>query len=78
MRQDVKRTVRNKRTKDNLKETLREFVDAVKAGKPEKELTELLRKSYKVLDMSAKKSLMHKNTAARKKSGLAKMVAAKK
>lgn len=78
MRQDEKNTVRNRRTKDNLKEILREFADAVNEGKSEKELSELLRKAYKSIDMAAKKNLIHKNNAARQKSSLAKMISSGK
>lgn len=74
MRQDAKRTVRNNRTRKSVKESVRNFTDAVAEGKPANELTELLRKAYKSLDTAAKKNLIHDKNAARKKSALAKQM----
>lgn len=74
MRQDVKRKVRNTRTKVSMRTSVRAFTDAVKEGKDGKELSTLLSKAFKATDTAAKKNIIHDNTAARKKSRLAKMM----
>lgn len=53
----------------------RKVVDLVKAGKGDEAL-KALQTAYKELDMAAKKYVLHKNAAARKKSSLARQVAA--
>lgn len=74
MRQDAKRRVRNTRTKVTMRNSIREFTDAVKSGKDAKELSTLLSKAFKATDMAAKKNMIHGNNASRKKSRLAKMM----
>ena len=48
--------------------------EAVKAGS-KKEATEGLSKAYKVIDTAAKKKVLQKNTASRRKSMLSRLVA---
>lgn len=52
---------------------MRKVSDLLKEGKTA-EAEKALQKAYKDLDTAAKKSVIHKNTAARKKSSLAKKV----
>lgn len=73
MRQDKKKTARNRIQKDNLKAAIKAVVDAVQ-GKATTGLPEALRKAYQAIDKATKKHLLHKNTAARKKSYLARIV----
>ncbi len=70
LRQDIKRAVRSKKIKTELKVTLkksRQLIDAKKDGTKEKVAT-----SIKLLDKAAQKGIIKKSTAARKKSRLMK------
>ncbi len=74
MKVSRKKQQRNYRMRDKLKNSLKDVVTAVKDGKtPEAE--KAMQSAYKVIDTAAKKNLFHKNTANRKKAGVAKMVA---
>lgn len=55
---------------------MRKLTETVKEGKKEDAIA-MLPQVYKSIDMAAKKNIIHKNTAARKKSLAARMVAAK-
>ena len=55
---------------------MKKMEDLVKAGKKD-EATKMLSETYKAIDMAAKINILHKNTAARKKSSMAKLVATK-
>jgi small subunit ribosomal protein S20 len=71
--------VRNARLlpyKTRLKTIMRQVKDAAKAGKKE-DVIKLLPEAYKIIDTAAKKNLIHKKNAGRKKSSLAKLAAAK-
>ncbi|MCK4275387.1 MAG: 30S ribosomal protein S20 [Phycisphaerae bacterium] len=70
IRQNIKRRARNRWRKDQIKQAVREFTDAVRAG-DKKTATETLRVCYKKLDSVSAKGAIHKNTAARKKARLA-------
>ena len=73
-KQALVRRDRNFNVRNALKKGIRNLSDSVKAG--EKKAAEgLLQKAYKVIDMAAKKKILHRNTAARRKSSLARMVA---
>ena len=69
-RQDAKRRGRNRWRKQQMKDALRGFEEAVKAGDKTK-AGELLKAAYERLDKTAAKGTMHKNTANRRKSRLA-------
>lgn len=58
-----------------MKTMMKKLADATKAGKKD-EAIKLLPQVYKSIDMAAKKNIIHVNTAARKKSLAARMVAA--
>lgn len=73
VRQSETRRKRNYNVRTALKKSLRGAADAVKAG-DKKEATSALQKAYKVIDMATKKRVLHKNTAARRKSSLSKAV----
>ena len=67
------KTNRNKMVMSNLKTTIRKFNNAVE--NEEKELSkELYREVTKKLDKAASKGIIHANTAARRKSNLAKKI----
>lgn len=63
------KTLRNKAIKSNLKTVLKQANAAIEANAENKE--ELVRFAIKRIDQAAAKGIMHKNTAAHKKSELA-------
>ena len=66
-----KARLRNKAVKTNLKTTVKKFDAAVATGEVEAAQA-AYNEAAKKLDMAAKKNVIHKNSAARKKSSLAK------
>lgn len=70
IRQNIKRRSRNRWRKEQVKEAVRQFDDALRAGDRAK-AAEQLKLVYKRLDKVAAKGTIHKNAAARKKSRLA-------
>lgn len=77
VRQNIKRRARNRARKEVLKDQLKSFTAAVTGGDFAKAETEL-RFVAKRLDKVAAKGTIHKNTAARKRSRLAKRLNALK
>lgn len=75
-RQTIKRNALRQPFKTQMKTMIRNFTDLVTAKKVA-EATALLPKVQKAIDTAAKKNIIHRNNAARKKSLLARMVAAK-
>lgn len=77
-KKDVRRTKRRtearKPFRRNAEMLPKKLTKLVAAGKIE-EAKELLSATYKALDKAAKKNIIHKNTAARKKSRLVKLIA---
>jgi len=71
VREDARRRGRNRWRKQQMKDALRGFEEAVKAGDKTK-AADLLKVAYERLDKTAAKGTMHKNTANRRKSRLAK------
>lgn len=70
---DAERRARNAAEKSSIKTASRKVTDGAKTGAKE-ETTTLLTKATSLIDKAAKKGVLHKNTAARKKSRLAKRV----
>ena len=64
------KTARNKAIKSNLKTTVKKAYAAIEANAANK--AEAVRLATKKIDQAAAKNIMHKNTAARWKSALAK------
>ena len=75
-RQNTVAQDRRQPVKTYMKTMIRKVVDAVKAGKMD-DAVKLLPATYKAIDMAAKRHIIHRNTAARKKASMARMVAAK-
>ncbi len=71
MRQSKRRRAINLKVKDAAKDAVREVRRLIKAGDKQK-AAEAMRKAMAALDKAAKKNVLHKNTAARKKSRMAK------
>ncbi|MBI4225817.1 30S ribosomal protein S20 [Candidatus Roizmanbacteria bacterium] len=77
LRQDIKRTKRNKQYELEYKK----IIDIVKkhkkdlpAGKQEKKDDLLIKKAYKAIDKAAKKHIIHKSKASRLKSMVARQL----
>ncbi len=68
VRQIAKRTERNRIAKTRLKTVLRRFNEAVENN--EEAVEKRLIEAIKTIDKSASKGIIHKNTAARRKSRL--------
>lgn len=67
------RTLRNNAIKSSVKTAVRKYETAVNNGNTE-EAKSALRAAISSLDKAVSKGVLHKNTAARKKSRLAKKV----
>jgi small subunit ribosomal protein S20 len=74
MRQSVRRNEINSKVKDLVKRNVKEVRRLIKTGEKDK-AAELMKKAMSALDKAAKKNVIHKNTASRKKSRLAKALA---
>ncbi|MCE5277943.1 MAG: 30S ribosomal protein S20 [Planctomycetaceae bacterium] len=75
IRQNVKQNMRNRWRKNQIKDSVRQLEASIDAGKADQAAADL-KVVYKRLDKIAAKGTIHKNTAARRKSRLAKQVAA--
>ena len=73
-RQNETARVRNKSVRSELKTRSRTALEAAETGNAA-EAEKALRDAHKRIDMAASKGLLHKKTAARRKSRLAKQVA---
>ncbi len=71
IRQNVRHRARNHWRKSQIKEAIRQFDEALKDGNTDK-AAQQLNDVYKQLDKVAAKGTIHKKTASRKKSRLAK------
>jgi len=67
-RQTKNRNIRNKRVKKVFKTAIKKLELAIKEKKDKQELTPLFNKAVSLIDKAAAKGVLHKNTAARKKS----------
>jgi len=74
LRASKHKAVFNSRRKDAISNAVKEIKKLV-AEKKVKEAGELLSKAFKAIDKACKTNLIHKNTASRKKSRLALMLA---
>jgi len=73
LRQNKKRQKRNIGRKKSLKDIIKNIQVLISENKNEEAL-KLLPKAYKIIDKSAKTGLIKKNTAARKKSRMTKLI----
>jgi small subunit ribosomal protein S20 len=71
-RQNEARRVRNKSVRSSLKTSAKKVQQAARAG--DDGATDLLRQTTRELDRAASKGIVHKRTAARRKSRLARSV----
>ena len=75
VRQNAKHRLRNRRRKEAVKDAVREFRTALAAG-DKAAAGKALSAAYKKIDQVAAKGTLHKNTAARRKSALARQLVA--
>ena len=73
LRQSIKRRKRNLIYKNKIKDLMKK-VKVFNKEKKVKEAKELLPQIYKILDKAAKKGVIKKNTASRRKSRITKMI----
>jgi len=76
LRKNHTRRMQNLDIKTELKKTVKSFVTTAETDKAK--ATDLLKTIYKKMDKAAKRNVMHKKTAARRKSRFAKLLAAPK
>jgi len=74
MRQAVTRNLRNVKAKDKFKDAVKEVKKLITAGK-KSDAVKAMQAAFAALDKAAKTRVIHKNTASRKKSRLAKAIA---
>jgi small subunit ribosomal protein S20 len=74
MRQSRRRQATNQATKSKVKNATRILKKSLSEGNAQ-DAAEALKKTMSALDKAAKKGVIHKNTASRKKSRLAKALA---
>ncbi|MDZ7611566.1 MAG: 30S ribosomal protein S20 [Candidatus Moranbacteria bacterium] len=68
-----KKTSANKKRKNDMKSAVRQVADAIKEGSQEKAKSNFLT-AQKFIDKAAKKGVIKKNTAARRKSSLSRKI----
>ena len=76
LRKTQRRHMHNLDLKTELKKTLKQFTVAATAKSADSK--DLLKTVYKKLDKAAKRNIMHKRTAARRKAKFAKLIATAK
>ena len=74
MRSDARKRVYNLRRSRMMKDVTKELRELLKDGKT-KEAADQMPAAYKAIDKAAKRGVIKKNTAARRKSRLAKLLA---
>ena len=72
-RQSVQRRERNRAVRSETRTAIKKAVVVAEAGLP-KEAGEAYRRAQQVIDVAARKGVLHKRAAARKKSRLARRV----
>lgn len=73
-RKTVKRTFFNRNIKKEIKGIIKKIERAVQEKKKEEALG-LLKKSFSIIDKAAKRNILHKNNASRKKARLSRLTA---
>lgn len=74
LRKNHRRNLHNLDIKTEVKKTTKKFLSLVK-GKQKAEANKFLVTVYKTFDKAAKRKILHKNTAARRKSHYANLLA---
>jgi len=71
IRQNVKRRMRNRAARSAVRTQIKQFNELVKAGTNAEEIEKTFRQTQKKIDELVAQGRMHKNTASRRKSQLA-------
>jgi|HubBroStandDraft_6_1064221.scaffolds.fasta_scaffold2047712_1 small subunit ribosomal protein S20 len=66
------RQLRNQATKSQIKTYVKKSKSVIAAGGDAAEVWDIVPKTYSVIDKAAKRGIIHKNAAARRKSRIAK------
>ena len=74
VRQNIKRRLRNRAHKSTVKTQIKRFTTLIKEGADSQTAEQELRATQKKIDKLAARGTIHKNTAARRKSQLAKQL----
>ncbi|KLO21631.1 30S ribosomal protein S20 [Marinitoga sp. 1197] len=74
VRQTAKRRLRNKSYKTRVKNSIKKVLLAIEEKQEKEVLNELLSNAFSVIDKAAKKGVIHRNNANRKKARLTKRV----
>jgi small subunit ribosomal protein S20 len=73
MRVTARKTEKNRKIKGQFRSSMKAVKEALAKGENDK-IMELAKRTQKALDKAAQKKIIHRNTAARKKSRLSKMI----
>lgn len=76
MRQDKKRTARNRIAREHLRSAIKACEDATAQKKSSGDIATALKSAYALIDKAVKKHLIHANNGARNKSRLTRLVKA--
>ncbi|OQY08855.1 MAG: 30S ribosomal protein S20 [Marinitoga sp. 4572_148] len=74
VRQTAKRRLRNKSYKTRVKNSVKKVLVAIEEKQEKEVVNELLSNAFSVIDKAAKKGVIHRNNASRKKARLTKRV----
>ncbi|MFH0776640.1 MAG: 30S ribosomal protein S20 [Patescibacteria group bacterium] len=72
MRKDRKKTAHNRLQKEQMHSAIKS-VEKLAKSKASEKISEAVKKAYQLIDKAAKRNLLHKKTAARRKSKVAKL-----
>ncbi|HIE43559.1 MAG TPA: 30S ribosomal protein S20 [Candidatus Omnitrophica bacterium] len=73
-RQELKRKMRNKRVKSTFKTAVKRLNFALNEKRDKEEIKDLFKRVVSSIDKASSKGVIHRNTAARKKSQIARKV----
>jgi small subunit ribosomal protein S20 len=73
MRKDKKKTARNRMRREKMHDAIKTIEKLVREKGAVEKITVALKSAYKAIDKAAKKNLLHKKTAARRKAKVAKL-----
>ncbi len=72
MRKDKKKTAQNRIRKEKMRASIKAVAKLVKEKTTDK-IPDAVKTAYKAIDKATKQNLLHKKTAARRKSGVARL-----
>ena len=78
IRQNAKQRLRNRAIKSSMKTQIKKVTEATRTGSDADQVEKELRLAQKKIDQAIAKGIIHKNTASRKKSQLARQFSSAK